>query len=320
MRGRGGKLQGAPVSVKRERCFRATHPFGGGLPTGRERRAPYHLSMVKTICDLDGARRRFAAEIAGAGGQALERAFAEVRREDFLPLPPWTIYREGAALTTSDPDSLYRDVLVAIDVEKGINNGQPSLHAQWLSAIEPLPGERVLHVVCGGGYYTAILAALVGSEGHVLAYEIEPAVAALAGRALAGRPNVEVREGSGAAGPFAQGDAIEVDVIYVNAAAGAPERAWIEALAPGGRLIFPWRYGSGEVTTLIARSQDAHPPRFAALALGGVQFIGLREGAQSRASAIDYAQALRVRELVLRSDRAPDDALIADFGWAWFSA
>jgi protein-L-isoaspartate(D-aspartate) O-methyltransferase len=276
--------------------------------------------MVKTICDLDGARRRFAAEIAGAGGQALERAFAEVRREDFLPPPPWTIYCDGAALTTSDPESLYRDVLVAIDVEKGINNGQPSLHAQWLSAIEPLPGERVLHVGCGGGYYSAILAALVGPEGHVLAYEIEPSVAALARRALAGSPNVEVREGSGAAGAFAQVDVIQVDVIYVNAAAEAPERAWIEALAPGGRLIFPWRYGSGEVTTLIARSQDAHPPRFAALTLGGVQFIGLREGSQSRASASDYAQALRVRELVLRSDRAPDDALIADFRWAWFSA
>ena len=271
--------------------------------------------MVKTILDLDGARRRFAAEIAGAGGDALERAFAEVRREDFLPPPPWTIYREGAALTSSDPESLYRDVLVAIDVEKGINNGQPSLHAQWLSAIEPLPGERVLHVGCGGGYYSAILAALVGPEGHVLAFEIEPAVAALARRALAGRPNVEVREGSGAAGPFEK-----VDVIYVNAAAGAPERAWIEALAPGGRLIFPWRYGSGEVTTLIARSQDAQRPRYAALALGGVQFIGLREGSQNRAPASDYAQALRVRELVLGGDRAPDDALIADFGWAWFSA
>lgn len=272
--------------------------------------------MVQTIRDLDGARRRFAAEIAGAGGEALERAFAEVRREDFLPPPPWTIYREGAALTTSDPDSLYRDDLVAIDPEKGINNGQPSLHAHWLSAIEPLPGERVLHVGCGGGYYTAILAALVGPAGHVLAYEIEPSVAALARRALAGRPNVEVHEGSGAAGPFAQ-----VDVIYVNAAADAPERAWIEALAPGGRLIFPWCYGGGgEVATLIARSQDAHPPRFAALALGGVQFIGLRAGSPSRALASDYAQALRIRELVLRQNAAPDDALIADFGWAWFSA
>lgn len=314
MRWRGGKLHGAPPSVKRKRlAIRA--------PTGRNRCAPYHLPMVKTILNLEEARRRFAAEIVGADDTALGRAFAEVRREDFLPPPPWTIYRNGAALTTSDPASLYSDVLVAIDIGKGINNGQPSLHAQWLSAIEPLPGERVLHVGCGGGYYSAILAELVGPSGHVLAFEIEPAVAALAGRALAGRPNVEFREGSGAAGPFAQVDLIEVDVIYVNAATGAPERAWIEALAPGGRLIFPWRYGGGgEVATLIARSQDAHTPRFAALALGGVQFIGLRAGSQSRVLASDYAHALGIRELVLRQDRAPDDALIADFGWAWFSA
>lgn len=269
--------------------------------------------------DLQQARRRFAADIAGACGPELEQAFADVRREDFLPPPPWIIYRHGAALATSDPESLYDDVLVAIDERKGINNGQPSLHVQWLSAVEPWPGDRVLHVGCGGGYYTAILAALVGAGGHVVAYEIEPCVAALAKRALAQFPNVEVHEGSGAAGPFAQ-----ADVIYVNAAARAPERSWIEALAPGGRLIFPWRYGGdGEVATLIVRSTSPQHLRFAAQALGGVQFIGLKAGSQAGSKAqvgsSDYAKALRVRELVLHTQAAPDEGLVADFGWAWFS-
>lgn len=266
--------------------------------------------------DLEQARRLFAAQVARAGGPELEQAFADVRREDFLPAPPWTIYREGAALTTSDPESLYQDVLVAIDERKGINNGQPSLHVQWLCAVEPWPGDRVLHVGCGAGYYTAILAALVGPSGHVLAYEIEPSVAAMAKRALAQHQNVEVHEGSGAAGPFP-----DVDVIYVNAAAAAPERAWVAALAPGGRLIFPWRYGGeGEIATLIVRAHSPHPRRFAAKALGGVQFIGLRAASQSWSGASDHAQALRVRELVLREDGAPDQRLIADFGWGWFSA
>ena len=272
---------------------------------------------VKSGCNLAKARRRYAAQVVGPdASRRLEAAFAHVRRELFLPPPPWTIYRGGAALVTSDPESLYQDALVAIDIDKGVNNGQPSLHAQWLSAIDPKPGERVLHVGCGGGYYTAILAALVGPRGRVLAYEIEPAVAALAKSALAGLSNVAFHGGSGAAGPFPP-----VDVIYVNAAAGAPERAWVQALAPGGRLIFPWRHGGdGEAATLIARSQEAERLRFAALTLGGVSFITMRDAEQPKAPASDYARALRVRELVLRRDRAPDALCIADFDWAWFSA
>jgi protein-L-isoaspartate(D-aspartate) O-methyltransferase len=272
---------------------------------------------TKSGCNVATARRRYAAGVVGPDASLrLAAAFAHVRRERFLPPPPWTIYRGGDTLVTSDPESLYQDALIAINIDKGVNNGQPSLHAQWLSAIEPQPGERVLHVGCGGGYYTAILAALVGPRGRVMAYEIEPDVAVLAKSGLAGLANVEVHGGSGAAGPFPP-----VDVIYVNAAARAPERAWVGALAPGGRLIFPWRYGGGgEVATLIARSQDPQRLRFAALTMGGVNFISMRDDSEPKAPASDYARALRVRELVLRQDRAPDALCIADFDWAWFSA
>ena len=56
------------------------------------------------------------------------------------------------------------DALVGIDARRGINNGQPSLHAQALDALGVREGETIVQVGAGAGYYTAILATLVGSR------------------------------------------------------------------------------------------------------------------------------------------------------------
>ncbi len=85
-------------------------------------------------------RQAYAAEItrrAGVSDPRIEAAFAAVPREDFVGSPPWRIGSGGLfGLTSSDdPARLYEDVLVAIDAERGINNGQPSLHAQAIDAL-----------------------------------------------------------------------------------------------------------------------------------------------------------------------------------------
>lgn len=87
---------------------------------------------------------------------------------------------------------LYQDTLVAIDVARGINIGEPSLHARCLDAVRIREGESALHVGAGVGYYTAILAHLVGSSGQVNASEIEVDLAARATRNLARFPWVRV--------------------------------------------------------------------------------------------------------------------------------
>jgi protein-L-isoaspartate(D-aspartate) O-methyltransferase len=134
----------------------------------------------------------------------------------------------------ADPVYLYVDQVVGLVPERGINNGQPSLHAILLAAGEVKAGDHVVHVGTGGGYYTAIMSVLTGPSGKVTAIECAPALAARARASLAEYPNVTVLEGNGAALRCAA-----ADVIYVNAGVTHPVDLWLDGLAEGGRLILP---------------------------------------------------------------------------------
>ena len=266
--------------------------------------------------DLDRLRARYAADILGSTGvenPRVEAAFAAVPREDFLTPPPWRIFLPGGVIekNTSDPSELYIDVLVVLDRAKGINNGQPSLHAAWIAAIDPQPGESAVHIGIGTGYYTAILATLVGEGGRVEAYEIEARLAALAEKHLARFPQVTVHAASGV------GQALpEADVIYVNAAATAPDARWLTALKPLGRLVFPWQPGRGGAVTLVVRRTAGG---FAADPTIAVGFIGC-VGAQEPPAASAGRDPRDTRSVWLRADRPPDATATAVYDDVWFSS
>jgi protein-L-isoaspartate(D-aspartate) O-methyltransferase len=263
-------------------------------------------------------RQAYAAEItrsAHVQDPRIEKAFAAVPREDFVGNPPWRIGSGGLfGLTSSDdPIRLYEDVLVAIEPERGINNGQPSLHAQAIDALGVKEGETAVHIGAGAGYYTAILAVLVGTKGRVIAYEIAPDIAARAAANLARYPQVEVRARSGVE------DLPEADVLYVNAAASHPVRAWLDALKPGGRLVFPLHAaGSSGAMLVVTRPErgEAWPARL----LTGVVFIPC-EGAQDSKMGRKLDQAFRrggqagVRSLRFGSEPRETDWVRGD-GWA----
>src|SRR5271168_4580986 len=208
---------------------------------GRRRNVPVAQERqgLRDVMAAEIAKRRqaYAAEITRrVGDPRIEAAFAAVPREDFAGPPPWRIGSGGlfGQTTADDPARLYDDVLVAIDVRRGINNGQPSLHAQSIDALRIKEGESVVQIGAGAGYYTAIIAHLVGPTGKVVAYEIEPDIAERARANLAGFPQVEVRASSGVDEGLP-----EADAIYVSAAASHPLSVWLDALKPDGRLLFP---------------------------------------------------------------------------------
>jgi protein-L-isoaspartate(D-aspartate) O-methyltransferase len=190
--------------------------------------------------ELKIVRRAYAMQIlaaVGVGDTRVEDAFASVRREDFLGRGPWQIFRWGIAYRptpSDDPVYLYTDDLVGIVPERRINNGQPQLHAHLINQALPAAGEHVVHVGTGTGYYTAIMAHMVGPEGRATGIEFEPELAARAKTNFASWPNVEIVEGDGAQVDFAP-----ADVIYVNAGATRPAKLWLDRLADGGRMILP---------------------------------------------------------------------------------
>lgn len=196
--------------------------------------------------DLSDARRTFAEELRtrlNIRSGALVSAFATVPRETFLGPPPWRVWDPRTApveagtipyRTTDDPAALYRDVLVALDPGRGINNGQPSLWAIVYDRMDARPGDRIVHVGCGVGYYTAILAEMTGTTGSVVAMDIEPGLVARARTALSAWPHVEVKARNGA--DYDEGPG---DIIVVNAGITHPLEVWLDALRPDGRLVLP---------------------------------------------------------------------------------
>ncbi len=266
--------------------------------------------------------RRFYANFivssAGSKDQRLIDAFAAVPRENYVGDGPWPIFVGSGYLPTisSDPALLYQDVLVGLDQERGINNGQPTLHARCLAAVAPAPGETVVHIGAGTGYYTAVLATLVGPAGRVIAYEIEADLATRARRNLAQFKNVEVVAASASAGALP-----ETDVIYVNAGATHPLGSWLDALRIGGRLIFPLTPDEGFGCMLLVTRKGA--TAFAAQALMRVAFIPCT-GARDVAASAALTTALAVHSLQgvksLHRGTAPDaSAWCVGTGW-WLSS
>lgn len=182
-------------------------------------------------------RAAFAAQLArdsNVDDARLIGAFAAVPREDFLGAGPWHLLQEdGYAITPGDdPALVYVNACVALDPARGINNGEPGLHIGLIAQLSPQPGDHVVQVGVGGGYYTAIIARLVQPGGRVTAIEYDPELAGLAAANLAGTPNVAVICGDGTRYDFEAADG-----IYVNAGATRPIGAWLDRLRQGGRLV-----------------------------------------------------------------------------------
>jgi protein-L-isoaspartate(D-aspartate) O-methyltransferase len=212
--------------------------------------------------DLQLRRRFFAEEIEAVckiQSPALVDAFAAVPRERFLPPGPWTVLAESAlglslprTRTTPDADPAHvcHNIAVAIDPARQLFNGQPGTLAVWIDALELKRGQRVLHIGCGLGYFTAILADCVGPTGRVVAHDVDETLAAGASRNLAGINWVQVQHSDASQiVPAAE----SFDAILVNAGVTHPLDAWLDALAPGGRMILPLTSSMTAVGTTLGK-------------------------------------------------------------------
>lgn len=123
---------------------------------------------------------------------------------------------------------------MTIDVSRNLNNGMPSFWARNLEHLDIARGERVLQLGAGTGYYSAVLAEIVGTAGRVTAVETVPMLAGQARGNLASWPQVNVVSGDGRTV-----DVGELDVIIAFARSTHPSRLWLDRLVEGGRLLMP---------------------------------------------------------------------------------
>jgi protein-L-isoaspartate(D-aspartate) O-methyltransferase len=240
------------------------------------------------VTTLDSQRQFFAQEIEAVAHletPALVTALATVPRERFLRPGPWLVRGEGdigggsRRTPDADPRHTYHNYSIAIDPERQLFNGTPSLIACMIDRLGLRPGARALHVGAGLGYYTALLGQVVGRAGRLVAIEIDPVLAAEATSNLTSMPWVEVRCGDGTSL-----GSETFDAILVNAGVTHPQDVWLDALVPGGRLILPLTasmpqmgtIGKGIMTMLTCRAAEEFEARvltFVAIYSG----VGLRD-------------------------------------------
>ena len=241
------------------------------------------MDVIPDADKLAFLRKVYSAQIlatAQVRNRRLEQAFAAVPREKFMPAGRWTLagQRGEIPLPDNNPALLYQDALFALKPSKGINNGEPSLHARMLSHLNVQPGDRIVHVGAGTGYYSAILAELAGPQGQVTAVEFDAELAEMAAANLKDRSNVGVVHDDGARHPQA-----EAERIYVNFAVERPAQRWIDGLSSNGRLVFP----------LAAPAESASPEQAEIFRSG--RRLPDREVAGRLCGPLDLPRILRLR-------------------------
>jgi len=272
-----------------------------------------------TEAELAVARRAYAKQVTMRYSTAhprVEAAFAAVRREAFLGPGPWPILLSKHPYVTTpddDPVYLYQDVFVGLIPERRLNNGHPSGHAMLMAHADPRPGEHAVHIGAGVGYYTAIIAHMVGSGGRVTAIEYDPGLAERLKANFAGQPNVRAVQGDGTKINFEP-----ADVIYVNAGVTRPVDLWLDRLKDGGRM-----------TLALTRDKDTGGAWFC-IELRGDTFLanwisaaslfpceGARDAESERAlvAALEKDGGDRVTRLYRRGDVPEEQCWLRAPGW-----
>lgn len=200
-----------------------------------------------SAADADRLREELVEQLRQSGQirtEAVADAFGSVPRHAFVP---------NASL-----EEAYANAPVHIKHDENgasISCGsQPGVVAMMLEQAALEPGMRVLELGAGTGFNAALLGHLVGPAGSVTTIDVDTDLVEGARARLKENDstNVQVLRGDGAlghpeGGPF--------DRIIATVGSHDVPRAWVDQLAPGGRLIAPVRI-AGDVSRSIVFEAD----------------------------------------------------------------
>ncbi|WP_047867935.1 methyltransferase, FxLD system [Nocardiopsis sp. RV163] len=178
---------------------------------------------------------------------AVEEAFRAVPRHAFVP---------NATLEeayTNAPVHIKHD-----DNGASISCGsQPGVVATMLEQAALEQGMRVLELGAGTGYNAALIGHMVGSAGSVTTIDVDQDLVEGARARLKenGATNVTVVLGDGALG---HPDRAPFDRIIATVGCHDVPRAWVDQLAPGGRLIAPVRIAGDVSRSIVFEARGNH--------------------------------------------------------------
>ena len=177
----------------------------------------------------------------------IAEAFAAVPRHLFVPDAP-----VAAAYADEQVFTKHTDTGVAISAAS-----QPSIVAMMLEQLDAHPGHTVLEAGTGTGYNAALIGHLVGPHGHVTTLDVDCDLVDWARKHLraAGADNVTALLADGALG---NPDAAPFDRVIATVGAGDVPPAWLDQLAPGGRLVVPLRIRGGVSRSIAFERDGAH--------------------------------------------------------------
>ncbi|WP_353946453.1 methyltransferase, FxLD system [Streptomyces sp. HUAS MG91] len=224
-------------------------------------------TITPSAADAEQLRNALVDQLQAAGNglsPATEDALRSVPRHLFVP--------------DASVEDAYKNATVHIKYDSEGTSiscaSQPSVVARMLDQLQVQPGQRVLELGAGTGYNAALLAHLVGPEGRVTTIDVDDDLVegARAHLAAAGITNVETITRDGALG---HAEGAPYDRIIATVGAHGIPHAWLDQLAPGGRLVTPQRL-KGSVSRSIAYEQ--RDGRWQSLDSAMNTFMPLRRG------------------------------------------
>jgi arsenite methyltransferase len=202
------------------------------------------------------------------------------------------------------------------------------------AALSAAPGERIVDLGCGPGFYCAELADEVGPEGKIVGLDSSPQMLALAARRCEGNGNVEFDEAEATSLPVESQSfdaALCVQVLEYVADVSAALAELYRALRPGGRVVvwdvdwgtLSWHSADPARMERVLRAWDehlAHPslPRTLAPLMRSVGFEQVEMEAHSFATVEFDPDAYIVAVLpMIRSFVPGRNAISEDEATAW---
>src|SRR3954447_14318348 len=136
-------------------------------------------------------------------------------------------------------------------------------------ALAPQPGDEVLDVGCGPGFYVVDMLDVVGANGSVTGVDSSAAMLAIAGRKAGDRPNVRLVQGEATKLPVGEASvdrAISVQVFEYLGDVDAALAEMMRVVRPGGRVVIwdidwstlSWHSSDTERMRRMLRAWDRH--------------------------------------------------------------